>query len=160
MTSLQQLEKLTRQAEQLKRALYRADASRSPCAVVYVSGSMYDLDGTLNGFKITVYPEGKLNWKSCYTLEDLTPLDIKAFTDSHPDLDYYLEWKGCLEWVVEHKEDPKEKEHCEKLLLNYYNKGQKSFDIDYRSDLLKEALRQFPPYMHYIGNRNRTEVTK
>lgn len=160
MTSLHQLEKLTRQAEQLKRALYRADASRSPCAVISVSGSLFDSDGTMNGFIISFYPEGKLNVRNATHFRNQTPEDIKSFTDANPDLEYFIDWGGCIEWEVEHKEDPKEKEHCEKLLLNYYNKGQKSFDIDFRSDLLKEALRDFPPYMHYIGNRHKTEVTK
>ena len=150
MISLQQLEKLTRQAEQMKRALYRADASRSPCAVISVSGSLFDSDGTMNGFIISYYPEGKLNFRNATHFRNQTPEDIKNFTDANPDLEYFIDWGGCIEWQAVHAgEDARQ----------HYERWFKKIP-DYRTELLNETLAQFPPVMHYIGNRNKTEVTK
>ena len=151
MTSLHQLEKLTRQAEQLKRDLYRADASRSPCAVISVSGSLFDADGNMNGFIISYYPEGKLNFRNATHMQNQTPEDIKSFTDAHPDLEYFLDWGGCIEWQAVHAGDEEARRHYERWFEKI---------PDYRTELLNETLSQFPPVMHYIGNRHKTEVTK
>lgn len=150
MTSLHQLEKLTRQAEQMKRALYRADASRSPCAVISVSGSLFDSDGTMNGFIISYYPEGKLNYRNATHMRNQTPENIKSFTDANPDLEYFIDWGGCIEWQAVHAGE-ESRRHYERWFEKI---------PDYRTELLNETLAQFPPVMHYIGNRHKTEVTK
>ena len=139
------LDKLTQQAEQLKRALCQKSMVLSPRADISVDGSLFDPDGTMNGFSIVFYPDGKGTWGTQIVLRNQTPTDIKAFTDENPGLEYFIYWDGCLEWQIEHTEDPAEAARLEKMLLSY--------SVDFRTETLKETLRQLPRVMHYKGNQ-------
>ena len=83
-------------------------------------------------------------------MQNQTPEDIKSFTDAHPDLEYFLDWGGCIEWQAVHAGE-EARQHYERWFAKI---------PDYRTELLNETLSQFPPVMHYIGNRHKTEVTK
>lgn len=141
MTSTRQLDKLLAQAEQLKRALFSKTMVNKPCAVIsafFMFTIPFDDKPDFGRFMILYYPDGKKS--KCKVFDRLQPLDIKAFTDEHPELEYFIDWERCEEWRFANEPDEEIREHMVKL-------------YPCLSDLTREIidfLRDQPPKAHYV----------
>lgn len=143
MTSAKQLDKLLEQAELLKRALQRKTVLNKPCAVI----SAYFMftkpfDDEEGQFMILYYPDGRNTKK--IKLDRLQPLDIKAFTEEHPELEYFIDWEACEEWRFANETNCEIREHMIKLFPCLEDLTQETIDF----------LRELPPMAHYVGTNN------
>lgn len=148
MITRKDLDRLQGQAEILKKSLEKMETVCSERALIYAGASLYDDNGVMNGFSMRYYPGGKL--KECTYYKNLSPLDIKDFTDDHPDADYFVFWEGCIEWEIANAETEKERTRLTKMLYD----PEHNWDHLFISNALLDALATFPPIMHYTKSRD------